>query len=129
MARSEAKLSRTSTGNDLVETLFDPRPDIPFPPREKETASRGSPSMPAPSSKLELDHQVQEYQSAKGVILPREGVAVAEDRRVRSTAANEGRVPVEQVVNSGPQREGLVDGPRRGEVQVVPHSHCAVYIR
>src|SRR6267142_2344807 len=49
MGRSEkAKLSRTSAGNYRVKAFFDPRPEVPFPPRKKRRrAETRRPWMPS----------------------------------------------------------------------------------
>src|SRR6266852_8483349 len=89
-----------------------------------QTASRGSPSVSSPDS--ELCDRAHEHQPAEGIVQLREGVPVAEDRRVRKNAGNDGRILVEDIVDSGAQEEVLVDVPRQGEVEVVPGSQFAV---
>src|SRR5438309_4638223 len=88
---------------------------------EKETASRGSPSMDAVcSARSELHHKVHEDQPAKRVIRAREGVAIPEDARVRGAGADDRRILIEDVVDTGAQREGLVDGPHCPYVEIIP---------
>src|SRR5882762_9340002 len=96
---------------------------------EKKTASRGSPSMPAASGKSELDRQVQEDRPAKGVVRPREGIAVAEDGRVRESVGNDRWIPVKQVVDPEAQGESLAEGPGCSQVEIVSYAQHAVGIR
>src|SRR4051812_36314285 len=70
--------------------------------------------------------QVHEDLPAERVVDLRERVAVAEDRwvsqsreRRRRGAAHDRRILVEQVVDPGAQREGLVDRPQARQVEVV----------
>src|ERR1700693_2844863 len=90
----------------------------------RKTASRGSPSVSSPD--LELCDRAYEHQPAEVIVHLREGVPVAEDRRVRENAGNDGRILVEDIVDSAAHREGLADGPRCGDVEVVPGAQSGV---